>query len=125
MKPSGWFAPDVKNTTTTDWGSLAWMVNSRLVEGAEMTVGLVTINAGYSNPPHVHPNCEEIVYIISGRCDQFLAGERSSLQVGQGLVIPRGVEHYSTNTGDEPLVVLVCYSSPNRETIFAGGVSEY
>lgn len=125
MKSSGWFAPEEKNTTVTDWGSLAWMVNSRLVEGAEMTVGLVTIKVGHGNPTHTHPNCEEIVYVVAGKCDQYLGDERFSLETGQGLVIPRHIEHYSVNTGDEPLVVLVCYSSPDRETIFRDGDFEY
>lgn len=125
MKSSGRFAPEAKNTTVTEWGSLAWMVNSRLIQGAEMTVGLVTIDIGHSNPSHVHPNCEEIVYVVAGQCDQILAGERIPLEIGQGLVIPRGIEHSSTNTGEEALKVLVCYSSPDRETIFADGGAEY
>jgi len=124
MNFPGRFAPDPKHTTTTEWGSLAWMVNSRLVQDAEMTVGLVTINVGYGNPVHIHPNCEEIVYVVAGRCDQIIAGKSCPLKVGEGLVIPRNAEHYSINTGDEPLVVLVCYSSPDRQTIFLDGGSE-
>jgi quercetin dioxygenase-like cupin family protein len=125
MKISGWFAPEASTKIITEWGSLIWMVNAALMERVEMTVGLVTINVGRSNPPHVHPNCEEIVYIVSGKCEQYVGDQPTELTVGEGMVIPRHIEHYAVNTGDEPLVVLVCYSSPNRETTYRDGSAAY
>jgi quercetin dioxygenase-like cupin family protein len=96
-------------------------VNSEFVEGSEQSLGLVTIKPGSSNPPHTHPNCEEIVYVLSGRCEQQVGEDRTSLKAGEGMVVPREVEHCSVNTGQEPLVVFVCYSSAYRETIFRDG----
>lgn len=118
VNPLRWFSSDEAETTMTSWGSLTWMVNDDLINGAELTMGIVTIDKGRSNPPHVHPNCEEIVYVLAGKCVQHVGGESSELTAGQGMVVPSNVRHHAVNTGEETLIVLVCYSSPFRETIF-------
>jgi quercetin dioxygenase-like cupin family protein len=118
---SGRFSQQSAETQLTSWGSLTWLVNSELVEGSELTLGVVTIKPGRSNPTHTHPNCEEIVYVLSGSCEQQIGEERTTLSAGQGVVVPRELEHCSVNTGSDPLVVLVCYSSADRETVFRGG----
>src|ERR1041385_2060256 len=49
-----------------DWGTLQWLCNGKLISGAEQTLGLATIRPGKKNPVHYHPNCEEVLYVISG-----------------------------------------------------------
>lgn len=108
------FSRDTAHRVNAPWGSLTWLVNAELVSGAEQTIGVVTIQPGHSNDAHRHPNCEEVIYVMSGQCDQRVGDSIRPLTAGEGVVIPRGVPHSSINTGDEVLNVLVSYSSPSR-----------
>src|SRR5215468_10487668 len=49
------------------WGTLQWLCNGKLMPGSEQTLGLATILPGKQNPVHYHPNCEEVLYVISGQ----------------------------------------------------------
>lgn len=98
------------------WGAIRWLCNAQLQPGCEQTLGLVYINPGQNNGTHLHPNCEELLYVISGECQHSLDRETFSLRAGDLLRIPRGVRHGAVNRGWEPLRLLVCYSSPRRET---------
>jgi quercetin dioxygenase-like cupin family protein len=101
-----------------DWGTLQWLANGRTVPGCEQTFGVSTIGPGRRNPLHYHPNCEEILYVVAGRCDHTFDGETVSLAAGDAIVIPRGVRHNLVNTGDEDVVCVISFSSPDRQTVF-------
>ena len=40
------------------WGWIRWLMSSKHDPKAEMTFGIVRLNAGEMNPMHIHPNCE-------------------------------------------------------------------
>ena len=48
------------------WGAIKWLCNDQIDPDAEMTFGIVYLNAGEGNPLHYHPNCEELIYVLSG-----------------------------------------------------------
>ena len=48
------------------WGAIKWLCNDQIDPDAEMTFGLVYLNAGEDNPLHYHPNCEELIYVLAG-----------------------------------------------------------
>ena len=101
-----------------DWGTLQWVCNGKLMPGAEQTVGLATILPGKQNPVHYHPNCEEVLYVISGQGLQSYDGRTVSLQAGMTIRIPAKVRHNLVNTGTEPLRTLVSFSSGDRQTVW-------
>lgn len=101
-----------------DWGTLRWLVNSRLAPGAEQTFGVSTIRPGCRNPLHFHPNCEEILYVVSGTCEHSYDGAIAPLAAGETIVIPAGVKHNLMNTGAVDVVCVISFSSPDRETVF-------
>ena len=83
-----------------------------------MTFGRVTIKPGKTNPIHSHPNCEEILYVLSGSIEHSLPqGGRATLNPGDCIVLEQGSEHQARNIGTEEAVVLVAFNSANRETI--------
>lgn len=100
------------------WGSLKWVCNEKLAPGAQQTVGLATILPGHGNPLHFHPNCEEVLYVLSGCGTHTSEGHTIELKPGTTLCIPVGVKHKLTNTGSEPLKTLVTFSSGDRKTVF-------
>lgn len=100
------------------WGSIKWACNGKLAPGAQQTVGLAIILPGHGNPLHFHPNCEEVIYVLSGCGTHFSDGQTIAMKPGTTLCIPVGVKHKLTNTGAEPLKTLVSFSSGDRKAVF-------
>jgi len=98
------------------WGSITWLMNDRICPDAEQTFGVVRIDPGVSNALHSHPNCEELLYVVEGRCEHRLNEQVVTLQTGDLIRIPANTEHNAVNTGDTPVVMIVCYSASNRLT---------
>ena len=64
---------------------------------------------GKSVTPHHHEVLEEIYYILSGAGVMTIGDETRAVGAGDAIYIPTGQRHTLTNTGTEPLrVVLVC-----------------
>jgi mannose-6-phosphate isomerase-like protein (cupin superfamily) len=103
-----------------DWGTLQWVCNGKLIPGAEQTVGLATILPGKQNPVHYHPNCEEVLYVMSGEGIQSYDNRTIALQAGMTVRIPPKIKHNLKNTGSEPLRTLVSFSSGDRQTVWVG-----
>lgn len=100
------------------WGRIRWLCNGEIDPDAEMTFGVVYIDPDEANPLHYHPNCEELVFLLHGRCDHRVGEEWFPLEAGSLLRIPRGVVHCAKNTGWDPLMMVIVYSSPDRQTVF-------
>ena len=101
-----------------DCGTLQWVCNEKLMPGSAQTVGLATILPGKQNPVHYHPNCEEVLYVISGKGLQSYDGRTILLKAGMTIRIPAMVKHNMVNTGTDTLRTLVSFSSGDRKTVF-------
>jgi len=100
------------------WGAIVWLMGQAIDQDAQQTFGLVYINPGDHNPRHYHPNCEEILYVLSGSCDHSLGDEMHHMRPGDSIRAPAGVLHHAVVTGWEPLRAVISYSSGDRQTIF-------
>ena len=94
------------------------MCNDKLMPDSEQTVGLATILPGKHNPVHYHPNCEEVLYVISGQGLHSYDGRTIPLKAGMTIRIPAKVKHNLVNTGTETLRTLVSFSSGDRKTVW-------
>ena len=103
---------------TFEWGTLQWLCNAKLSERAEQTLGLCHILPGCQNPRHYHPNCEEVLHMLSGSGKHSFDDDVIALRPGMTIRIPVGVIHNMSNTGAEPIVCLISFNSGNRETVF-------
>lgn len=100
------------------WGTLQWVCNEKLMPGSAQTVGLATILPGKRNPVHYHPNCEEVLYVISGQGLHSYDGRTIPLKAGMTIRIPAKVKHNMVNTGTETLRTMISFSSGDRKTVF-------
>lgn len=100
------------------WGSLKWVCNSKLSPGAAQTVGTAMILPGKQNPVHFHPNCEEVLYMVSGKGVHTFDGRKVELKAGMTIRIPAGVKHNLINTGTEPIHTFMAFSSGDRKSVF-------
>jgi quercetin dioxygenase-like cupin family protein len=100
----------------TAWGGITWTA-SRLVGNSEtMTFGRAIIRAGRSNPRHRHPDCDEILHVLSGRLEHTLGEERCTMGSGDSISIPQGVWHQARALDEEDVEVVICFSSADRLT---------
>lgn len=114
------------NSTTankTEWGQLFWLVGAKEMPGAEQTFGVVKIAPGQRNPLHAHPNCEELLYVVSGECEHKLGDDLFILKAGDVIRIPKGVKHWARCTSDEELLAIICFSSADRRVETYEGTS--
>ncbi len=101
--------------TETSWGSLQWLASRELGNAEDLTVGRVVIKAGQSNPRHGHNNCEEVLYLLAGRLDHTIGDETVTLEPGDIITIPAGVNHNAVSTGDVDADMIVVYSAGDRD----------
>ena len=111
--------PDYRSATVEQyvWGEVRWLHAAET--GAEkLTVGEMVINPGGENRPHYHPNCEEVLYLVSGELEHcFEKSKALRMKAGMSVLIPPGMRHHSRCVGDEPARTLVAYSSANHQII--------
>ncbi len=110
----------VGNVPTETYGqaTIHWLASHAASGAAELTVGLTTIQPGGGTPMHRHPNCEEVLHLLTGQMDQLIEGHPAlHMTPGDTVTIPRNLPHGAKNTGPTPAVMIVVFSSPRRETI--------
>lgn len=107
---------DAGDVLDFEWGRIVWLVSSGLGNSETMTFGRVTIKAGQANPVHRHPNCDEILHLLSGQLEHSLNGEKFTMEAGDTISIPTGDWHNARATGDEDAVMLIAFSSADRQT---------
>jgi mannose-6-phosphate isomerase-like protein (cupin superfamily) len=106
------------------WGEIHWLMSNKLDADAAQTFGVVRINPGQKNALHLHPNCEELLYVLSGDGESVVGDKTVSLHPGDLLRVPAGVYHQATVTSSEPLVAVISYSSGDRQVINRGTQNE-
>ncbi len=100
------------------WGTLQWFANAKLMPGAQQTLGFCHLLPGKGNPLHYHPDCEEILHVVHGFGKHSLDDQWVALQAGSTIRIPAGVKHKLVNESSETMIVWMCFSSGDRQTVF-------
>jgi quercetin dioxygenase-like cupin family protein/type 1 glutamine amidotransferase len=99
------------------WGRLQWFVSRALGNSATMTVGQATIVPGQENPPHWHPNCDEVLHVVRGHIMHRVGDKEYEMRTGDTVVIPEGTVHNARNIGKEDAVLMVSFNSADRVAI--------
>lgn len=103
---------------TVGWnGHLVWMVSGALGNSDKLTVGRCYIEPGGANPRHYHPNCDEVLHVIQGRLRHTAGDEVVEMGPGDTISIPANVVHNATNIGEEEAVMVISFSTPDRQTV--------
>ena len=77
-----------------------------------MLTGLWRLHPGHESDPDVHPDADEIYYVVSGKGKLVLGDEEFTVSKGMTIFIPANVHHQSFNPGDEDLVYYFIFASP-------------
>ncbi len=97
------------------WGPHHWLCRPGLTEAENLLMVRVRMPPGDAHQFHRHPALEEIIYVISGTAEQWVAEEKRLLGAGDMAHIPRDVVHATWNAGDETLVFLAILSPATFE----------
>jgi quercetin dioxygenase-like cupin family protein len=97
------------------WGEMSWLVEDRSAPGVGLSVARMALAAGASSPAHSHPNCHEIIHLISGTVEQTAGERRYRMAAGDTVVVAPGEVHRTRNLSErEPAELLICYSAGTR-----------
>lgn len=99
------------------WGELRWYTSAEMGNSRTMTTGVARLSPGKSNPRHFHPNCDEILHVISGRIRHTMNEVTLEMEAGDTVSIPQGVYHNATNIGTEDAVLAISFSTAFREAV--------
>ncbi len=99
------------------WGELRWYASAEMGNSRTMTTGVARLKPGQSNPRHFHPNCDEVLHVISGRIRHTMNEVTVEMALGDTVSIPQGVLHNATNIGTEDAVLAISFSSAYREAV--------
>lgn len=94
-------------------------VATMLLESGEAALTRLDFEDGATVPPHVHETSAEILYVLEGRAEMTVAGEKVVVEKGDAVRIPAGVEHSAKVTGS--LRAVQVYAGPGPEQRFKKG----
>ena len=95
------------------WTLEEWLCRSDVVPNQELLMVRANMEAGHSHPFHTHPTREEIIYVLSGRAEQWNGQQRRILGPGEMVLIQKGEVHGTYNPFRERLVFLAILSPAN------------
>lgn len=82
-----------------DWVTRRWVSHPASTGAEQLTIIDATLAPGQAHGFHKHPDQEEVIFVISGRVEQWLDQEKRILGFGDAAFIPKGVVHASFNAG--------------------------
>ena len=97
-------------------GRDAWILVSKDSLGAK-TVSFIEVHiepGEYTNPPHLHTDFEEVIYIKEGIAEIWLEGDFVRVEKGEAVLIPINAKHAVKNIGSSPLKLLTVFPFPDR-----------
>ena len=95
------------------WTLEEWLCRSDVVPNEELLMVRANMEPGRDHPFHTHPTREEIIYVLSGRAEQWINGEKRILGPGEMVLVRKGEVHGTYNPFRERLVFLAILSPAN------------
>jgi mannose-6-phosphate isomerase-like protein (cupin superfamily) len=103
------------------WGVLEWLAGAEVGNSEELSIARMWLMPDHETDAHLHNNCEESVYVLTGELECLADGVSLALLQGEHSVVPRGSVHTLRNVGAETAELLLSYSSAERAFELAAG----
>jgi quercetin dioxygenase-like cupin family protein len=88
------------------WAIEEWLCRADVVENEQLLMVRVNMEPGKAHAFHKHPTREELLYVLSGRAEQWVGKEHRILGPGEVAFVPTGEVHGTYNPFSEKLVFL-------------------
>src|SRR5690348_2159599 len=92
-----------------------WYSSPDMVKDTNLLFVRCRLNPGHAHKFHCHPKMEEILYILSGKAEQWVEREKRIMTIGQSLYLPANLVHGTYNIGTEVLDFLAILSPAKSE----------
>jgi mannose-6-phosphate isomerase-like protein (cupin superfamily) len=89
-----------------------WHYHPDTINGADSYMVKVVVPVGSGHNFHVHPEMNEILYVLKGTAEQWIEDEMQILHVGDSVYIDADVAHATFNGGKGELELLAILSPP-------------
>lgn len=96
---------DVKISGSDTEGGLAMFEQTSLTQGG-------------GTPLHVHPNQDEVFYVVDGAYQFIVGGERFRLTAGETIFLPRSVPHAWTQESEKGKMLVFLQPAGKLENFF-------
>lgn len=96
-----------------EWGRTKELVGRETGRSRLVQVKITEYLPGYVHKKHVHPDQDEVIFVLSGYGYSETPAGRKAIGPNSVALIPRGVEHSTSNPGKEPLRALIIKSPPD------------
>ncbi len=83
-----------------------WFSRPDITGSGDLIVVRVDVEPGGGHPFHLHPEMDEVIYILAGSAEQWIEKDKKILQAGESVFVPKKMVHATFNAGDEPLSFL-------------------
>lgn len=93
-----------------DWGQMGWISRPSANAAKQICEIEVTLEPGFGHNFHKHPRQEEVIHVMAGEIEQWLATEKRTLKPGDSVFIGPDLVHASFNTGKQTAKLLVVLS---------------
>jgi quercetin dioxygenase-like cupin family protein len=92
------------------WTLEEWLCRGDIVANEQLLMVRANMEPGRDHPFHTHPTREEVIYVISGKAEQWVGTQKRILGPVDIAFIPMGEPHGTYNPFDEKLVFLAILS---------------
>ena len=101
-----------------DWGTVQILSEPPVTGARRHSFGTVELAVGKGHERHNHPGAEEIIFVLSGEGEQMIDDQPPvKVRAGACIYIPDDVYHSTTNTGSEPLRLIIVYAPAGPERV--------
>jgi mannose-6-phosphate isomerase-like protein (cupin superfamily) len=92
------------------------LIGRETVNATQIEVVLGVVEPQHGALPHSHPGIEQVCYILEGRAEAEVDGQKTELWPGDCCFFPAGKPHIFTAVGETKARVLVIYAPPYMES---------
>jgi len=101
-----------------EWGLTKELVAPRTVGSRKIKVKITEYLPGHVHKNHIHPDQEEVIYVLSGRGMAETRAQRKEIGPGSVVFVEAGAPHTTYNLSEtESLRAIVIKSPPEDEEV--------
>lgn len=93
---------------------MEWLADASTLEGLGLSLARMTVLPGQTSPAHRHPNCNEVIHILSGSIEERLGETWTICRMGDTITAPAGCIHQTRCTSADPAILMIAYSDDTR-----------
>ncbi len=94
-------------------GTVDEFLTTNLAGRLQVIVETIAPGGGTGEEPYTHESDEEVIVVLEGVVDMWVADEHYVLREGDAITFPSRLPHWNANHGEQPVTVLFCVTPPS------------